>query len=87
MSDRARTALLLLKGLGPSNSFWLARLAGCTEREMTRALMGLEREGLAVADDGRWRLTAAGRAACRVQHLGRPATIIRYRPMKLARRT
>jgi hypothetical protein len=61
---RIRTIQLLLRSYPASNAFLLAHLAGCDEREAGRVLGRLEQEGMATASDGKWRLTACGRAAC-----------------------
>ena len=53
----ARTALALLKTYPASNVFWVAKLAGRTETETTQALVRLEHAGLALRENGLWRLT------------------------------
>ena len=54
----SRTLVALLKSFKSSNAFWLARLAGCDERSWTKALVELERAGLATNNNGKWSLTA-----------------------------
>ena len=61
----ARTALALLRTYPTSNVFWVAKLAGRTETETTQALVRLEHAELALRENGLWRLTPAGYAACR----------------------
>jgi hypothetical protein len=65
MSVLARTLLLLLKSFPASNTFWLAKLAGADERQAALALAGLERDGLATNESGRFGLTALGQKTCR----------------------
>jgi hypothetical protein len=82
----SRAVMLLLKAFPLSNPFWIARLAGCSERAAQTTLAKLEAQGLVCCDASLWSLTPAGLRSLEPQHHSRPRSAIKYRPSSFRRK-